>query len=70
MAYSVSPFDGSMTAAVGGRVSFPSGKFYGEEFEKVVGKILVTNHISRPEARVVLGWLENFLGKVGETGEV
>jgi len=54
MAYGQSPFDGSMTAAVGGKVIFPNKNDpYGPHFRPLLQWIIVTDRATRPTVDAV-----------------
>ncbi|KAJ3091944.1 Serine/threonine-protein kinase 16 [Quaeritorhiza haematococci] len=62
MAYRTSPFDGSMTAAVGGKVLFPSkADPYGPPFRAFIESILLTDPRPRPSVEQVLRKCEAML---------
>ncbi|KAI8919353.1 kinase-like domain-containing protein [Powellomyces hirtus] len=48
MGYRNSPFDGTTTAAMSGRVSFPARDPYGPGFRALISSTITTEHASRP----------------------
>ncbi|KAJ3230470.1 Serine/threonine-protein kinase 16 [Chytriomyces hyalinus] len=64
MAYQTPPFDGSMTAAVGGQLIFPSREPYGPAFRALLKDILVTDIRQRLFMDQVLIRVENLLGSI------
>ncbi|TPX35958.1 hypothetical protein SmJEL517_g01729 [Synchytrium microbalum] len=70
MAYRQSPFDGSMTAAVGGRVHFPSKPDpYGPGFRAFIQAVLSTEGRSRPAVGEVLRRLQAMENSLNYTPE-
>lgn len=66
MAYRNSPFDGSMTAAVGGQVVFPTRPDpYGPAFRNFLRQILVADPKSRLNIDQVISKVENMLSSLG-----
>ena len=65
MAFRNSPFDGSMTAAVGGKVTFPSGPNpYGEHFKGLLQWIIVADPAARPDVLAVRQRIEALLAGI------
>ncbi|KAJ3054330.1 Serine/threonine-protein kinase 16 [Rhizophlyctis rosea] len=65
MAFRNSPFDGSMTAAVGGKVTFPSGPNpYGEHFKALLQWIIVADPVGRPDVLAVRQRIEALLAGI------
>ncbi|KAJ3025397.1 UNVERIFIED_CONTAM: Serine/threonine-protein kinase 16 [Siphonaria sp. JEL0065] len=67
MAYQHPPFDGSMTAAVGGQLIFPPQGAYGPQFRLLLTDILVTDPRQRLQMGQVLIRIENLLGSLSST---
>ncbi|KAJ3319542.1 Serine/threonine-protein kinase 16 [Blyttiomyces sp. JEL0837] len=66
MAYGTPPFDGSMTAAMSGKVVFPArADPYGSAFRSLLSSILITDQKSRLSVDQVVRKLENLLGSLG-----
>ncbi|KAJ3278924.1 Serine/threonine-protein kinase 16 [Rhizoclosmatium sp. JEL0117] len=65
LAYGCSPFDGSMTAAVGGQLTFPRSCEYGPVFQKLLRDILVTDPLLRLGMEDVLRRVEGLEGSLG-----
>ncbi|KAJ3417470.1 Serine/threonine-protein kinase 16 [Chytridiales sp. JEL 0842] len=66
MAYRTSPFDGSATAAVGGKVMFPNKRDpYGNTFREMLTWILATKASERPSVDEIIVRMENMLGSLG-----
>ncbi|KAJ3382720.1 Serine/threonine-protein kinase 16 [Lobulomyces angularis] len=65
LAYRNSPYDGSATAAIGGRISYPTERdIYGTKFREYVESILVTDPSSRPSASQVRRTTEMYLNSL------
>jgi hypothetical protein len=58
MAYKESPFDGTLTATIGTKLSFPSGKDYGPHFKGLIQGILQTQIKARPTVLQIQTMLE------------
>ncbi|KAI8851992.1 kinase-like domain-containing protein [Chytridium lagenaria] len=69
MAYKEPPFDGSATASVGGKVSFPprsgSRDPFPQPFKNLIVSMLATNNQARPTAAEAIAKMENLLGSIG-----
>lgn len=63
LAYGSSPFDGSMTAAISGNVTFPSNEKYGLAFQNLLKRILQTD----PSLRLNLDQIEDAVQKLSST---
>ncbi|KAI8922728.1 kinase-like domain-containing protein [Entophlyctis helioformis] len=64
MAFRESPFDGSLTAAVSGRISFPSSSPYGPQFRAVIEGIILNQAAARPTVPQIEQLLTRMLGSV------
>ncbi|KAI9344104.1 kinase-like domain-containing protein [Obelidium mucronatum] len=65
LAYQHPPFDGSMTAAVGGQLIFPPRDAYGPQFRSLLTDILVTDARQRVFMDQILIRIENLASSLG-----
>lgn len=61
MAYKESPFDGSLTATIGAKITFPIDDQYGPQFRGLIQGILQTQSKARPSVRQVQYMLEKMV---------
>ncbi|KAJ3101882.1 Serine/threonine-protein kinase 16 [Phlyctochytrium planicorne] len=68
MAYKEPPFDGTATASVGGRVSYPPRPGvrdpYPQAFKNLISSMLINNNQARPTAAEAIVKMENMLGGI------
>ncbi|KAJ1345035.1 hypothetical protein BSLG_000550 [Batrachochytrium salamandrivorans] len=64
MAYGESPFDGTMTAVISCKLSFPPNDPYGPQFRTVMEGIIQSQPTARPSANQIEQLLVRFLGSL------
>lgn len=60
MAYGESPFDGTLTAAIGGMIQTPSPNPYGPQLIELIRSLVQPNPLKRPAIPEILTKLQRY----------